>query len=400
MDSDWVDIRQFLRERFNDLELDAFCFDYFADAQQNFAYGMTRERKIQLLLEHCRMHNRQPDLLAALQRERPGLYEEHFGIEIMDQPTAELPQPHSRNPRQIFLSHAHQDAVLAHRFAQDLRDNGWQVWIAPNSIQPGEKWVEAIGRGLDESGVFVLLVTKAAVASRWVKDETNLAIQLEKDAHIRFFPIVVESTKMPIMWQAYQHIPFFQDYGMGIQSLLAHLDSKPLQKQLPKSAYNLRERLQLIVKQYSYTILLIVLIIALLGWWGNNRLGGVGRIFETPTSSPSLLPPVDLTKTSTPTATITGTPTQIPTSTPTLTVTLTPQIPTETPTNTPSNTPTSTSTNTPTNTPSPTLLTNTFTPIFTSTSVLITLTNTPRPPDTPRPPTNTPKPPTNTPKPP
>jgi hypothetical protein len=81
MKIDTAVIRQFLRKRFNDEELDALCFDYFADVQQDFTLGMTKGQKISLLLDHCRRQKRLRDLLAALERERPDLYKAHFGDE-------------------------------------------------------------------------------------------------------------------------------------------------------------------------------------------------------------------------------------------------------------------------------------------------------------------------------
>lgn len=222
-------IRQFLRERFDDEELDALCFDYFADVQHDFTLGITKGQKIQLLLDHCRRQNRLPDLLAALERERPDLYKSHFGEARVVPKMAVPPQPRPRNPRQIFISHANRDADLAHRLAQDLRTHGWQVWIAPDNIQPGEKWVEAIGRGLEESGVFVLVVTEDAADSRWVKHEANLAIQLETKGKMHFLPLLVEQAETPLMWQAYQFLPFTAGDDRSLKELLARLENKPFQ---------------------------------------------------------------------------------------------------------------------------------------------------------------------------
>ena len=39
--------------------------------------------------------------------------------------------------------------------------------------------MEAINRELEESGIFVLVLTPAALASSWVHDETNVAIEME-----------------------------------------------------------------------------------------------------------------------------------------------------------------------------------------------------------------------------
>ncbi len=64
--------------------------------------------------------------------------------------------------KQVFISHATQDAELAHRLADDLRRLGVPFWIAPESIRPGESWVDAIERGLGESSHMLVSWPKPA----------------------------------------------------------------------------------------------------------------------------------------------------------------------------------------------------------------------------------------------
>lgn len=130
----------------------------------------------------------------------------------------------TRKPRQIFLSHAMTDSDFAHRLADDLRAKGWQVWIAPESIHPGEKWVEAINRGLEESGVFVVALTPNAVASRWVNTETSAAIDMEHRNLIRFMLLDVVACDPPQLWAQYQYLSFRGGYQAGLSKLLTWLE--------------------------------------------------------------------------------------------------------------------------------------------------------------------------------
>jgi sulfatase modifying factor 1 len=70
---------------------------------------------------------------------------------------------------QVFISYATEDTQFAHRLADDLQRLGIQVWIAPDSIKPGESWVDAIERGLEESSHMVIVLTPAALESEWVR---------------------------------------------------------------------------------------------------------------------------------------------------------------------------------------------------------------------------------------
>ena len=127
-----ADIRRFLVETFSDEELKILCFDYFRDVYDDFTTGMTKGRMIQLLIERCDRRGALANLDAALAAERPAQYATRFGAPEPAGLPAE-PPPAGRDPRQVFISHAHQDADFAHRLAADLASAGWRAWIAPRA---------------------------------------------------------------------------------------------------------------------------------------------------------------------------------------------------------------------------------------------------------------------------
>jgi len=214
MPTNTADIRQYLTSSYSDEELITLCADYFRDVYDNFAVGMTKTAKIQLLLDHCQRRDLMTNLLAALERDRPDQYRNRFGPAVVEPSPATAPP--GRDPRQVFISHAHEDAEFAHRLAADLRTRGWRVWIAPVSIRPGEKWVDAINRGLEECGVFLVVLTPSAVASKWVTDETNFAKEMHQEGELRFIPLGVADCRVPPLWRVHQRIPFKQGiYSQG-----------------------------------------------------------------------------------------------------------------------------------------------------------------------------------------
>jgi formylglycine-generating enzyme len=223
MPTNTADIRQYLTSAYSDEELITLCADYFRDVYDNFAAGMTKTAKIQLLLDHCQRRGILPNLSAALERDRPDQYRKRFG-----QVAAELgpiAAPRARDPRQVFISHAHEDTEFAHRLAADLRAHGWRPWIAPDSIRPGEKWVDAINRGLEECGVFLVALTPAAVVSNWVTDETNVAKEMHQEGELRFIPLGVADCRIPPLWRVHQRISFKDNYATGLEILVTELES-------------------------------------------------------------------------------------------------------------------------------------------------------------------------------
>jgi hypothetical protein len=79
-----AEVRDFIRDTFDDEELTTLCFDYFREAYDDFSAGMTKGEKVQRLIEFCQRRNLIPALFLALQQERPQQFKERFG---------ELPPP-------------------------------------------------------------------------------------------------------------------------------------------------------------------------------------------------------------------------------------------------------------------------------------------------------------------
>jgi hypothetical protein len=73
----WPNIRALLKNALSDDDLDEFCFDYFRSVHQSFTAGMSRVRKIQLLIEHSRSRASIDTLLAHVQEVNPAMYARH-----------------------------------------------------------------------------------------------------------------------------------------------------------------------------------------------------------------------------------------------------------------------------------------------------------------------------------
>ena len=232
MDNDRVRLYEFILDHYSLGELKDLCF--YLNVVYDDLDGAGRKDKARELVEYMARRTRLDDLRAVLGQQRPEQYAatgQRPGLRLPpDSPaaTGQRPvlQPSARNPRQVFISHATADAAFAQRLAADLQRHGYRVWIAPQSIRPGEQWVAAINRGLEECGVMVLLLTPAAAVSPWVQMETNVAIELERAGEIAFVPLLREKGRYPGLWRAYQWVSADGEYGAALAALRARLDGQ------------------------------------------------------------------------------------------------------------------------------------------------------------------------------
>jgi formylglycine-generating enzyme len=225
-----ADIRDFIIEHFSREGLMTLCADYFQDFYAEHE-GSTAEKSVlaRKLIDYCSHRSASDNLRAALQQTRPEAYTQRFGRVTLAAVTVR-----PRDRRRVFLSHAHEDARFAQRLAGDLRGKGFDVWIAPDNIQPGENWMRAIGRGLRESGTYVVVLTPQSVMSQYVRQETEYALQQHNTGNGRLIPIVLtecDKDELSPLLHTLQHISFEIDYDIGLASLLKSLEDPTVPQQ-------------------------------------------------------------------------------------------------------------------------------------------------------------------------
>ncbi len=248
-------LRKFMLESFNDDELADLIFDYFPNARPLMGTGMALSEKVRTLIDFAARHDRLDHLVVVVEKLRTDAYCKFFAT---DPDLPPEPVTATRDPNRIFISYANADAEFAGRLAADLRAQGYDIWIAPDSILPGEKWVAAIERGLRESGIFLLVLTPESADSKWVSQETQVAIMLENEGKMRIFPLRVRRADVPLLLSTRQHISFEMDYDRGLRALLAVLrpsSSKPLPAPLPAPRPAITQTV--VVDSTEYPVLII-----------------------------------------------------------------------------------------------------------------------------------------------
>src|SRR6185437_13235121 len=90
---------------------------------------------------------------------------------------------------QVFVSHSHEDDAFCHAVVAGLRGAGADVWYDEHNLGSGQL-MEVIQRELGRRPVVILILSKAAFASRWVRREIGWAYELlDRDPSRLLLPV-------------------------------------------------------------------------------------------------------------------------------------------------------------------------------------------------------------------
>src|SRR5438105_8589783 len=93
----------------------------------------------------------------------------------------------------VFISYTSADRERALRFAEWLESAGVRVWIDRRSIQAGTNWSAAIVDGIKHCTAFLPLCSAAAMRSPNVRQEIQLAWELQRP----YLPLLLEQITFP-----------------------------------------------------------------------------------------------------------------------------------------------------------------------------------------------------------
>jgi hypothetical protein len=92
----------------------------------------------------------------------------------------------------VFVSYSRKDQEFVIRLASDLDEKVAGVWFDQSDIQAGHNWRDQIMDGIRRCKVFVLVLSPDAAESKYVREEVNKALELDK----LIIPILYRTVKL------------------------------------------------------------------------------------------------------------------------------------------------------------------------------------------------------------
>jgi hypothetical protein len=131
------------------------------------------------------------------------------------------------------LSHVDADTDLARRIARDLGVLGIDIWLDRWELSPATPISDHIERAIRSAKyVMVVVASERDESSRWMRQELDLALDLEAELGTNnVIPVVKDHTRIPVRLKDRMYVDIAEDrFFTGLLRLAACVRNVPLQR--------------------------------------------------------------------------------------------------------------------------------------------------------------------------
>lgn len=104
----------------------------------------------------------------------------------------------------IFISYSHKDVAYAELLSSLLKERGYETWIETDAIAAGDSWEKEISKAIDDSDLFISLITDDYLHSGYSLVELGAAYGSGK----KIIPILLsgDMNEIPVRVKKFQII--------------------------------------------------------------------------------------------------------------------------------------------------------------------------------------------------
>jgi hypothetical protein len=116
-----------------------------------------------------------------------------FGIYVQDRQTETRCMTHD-----VFISYATEDNDFASDVAYGLKANGISVWFAPLSLKVGDKLLDSVEQGIQESRKGILVLSVHYLEKGWTSYEMDILLREHVERRKTLLPVWLGVTKAEV----------------------------------------------------------------------------------------------------------------------------------------------------------------------------------------------------------
>ena len=128
----------------------------------------------------------------------------------------------------IFISYSRRELGFVDDLVSKLEGESYNVWLDYRALVPGSPWNVQIEKGLEASDTILLIVSKAALASKNVTKEWHDFLKTKQ----RVILVIFEAVDLPKELEIFEWVDFRGSYSAGLKELFSQL-KQPVQEEHP-----------------------------------------------------------------------------------------------------------------------------------------------------------------------
>jgi hypothetical protein len=131
---------------------------------------------------------------------------------------------------QIFISYASEDVTRVRNTYKKLKAENLNPWMDRSNIDPGTHWDVEIQKALQNSGFFVVCLSRSSVAKEgYFKKEIDIALDLEKTGALKIFPVLLDDCPVPASLNFIQWTKR-KDFNQVVNKIKSEIQKRELYK--------------------------------------------------------------------------------------------------------------------------------------------------------------------------
>ena len=137
-------------------------------------------------------------------------------------------QPGAARKLRVFISYAREDYDYAMKVYMNLLEEDLDVWLDKESLQPGQRWKQAIEKAIEESDCFIALLSSKAMSRRgYVHKELGQALDILEEmpqSSVYLIPARLDECEPGhSILREIQWVDLFPDWDKGMRKILVTL---------------------------------------------------------------------------------------------------------------------------------------------------------------------------------
>jgi hypothetical protein len=128
----------------------------------------------------------------------------------------------------VFISYSSRDRAFVDKLEAGLIGMGIRAWRDIRDLKVGESVYKTIAEAIRMMPIFLVVISKHSLRSRWVQDELSTAFHARVEGEKEIFPVIIRGVsieEIPHDLRKFQWADFRKDFDGGLAQISTAIEA-------------------------------------------------------------------------------------------------------------------------------------------------------------------------------